>query len=257
MDLTRTKFRALILACICAIFASCATSNRVTLPSGETGYTINCDGSMVNMNVCFEEAGNLCPEGYELLNQSQNGGWIATNTFAGSTSTKGIMVKCKGQIRKKDHIPEEKVEITEENIGTYKETIADAYEILKDELSNEYQRTRAKHAIQIYEPQVNIYLATIKPDNGKGQVVQQVKQPQEISNMSSVVTSQNDANNDSLWEARFTANNQVPVKYKGKFEALQECKDWGVAKSNGFRDKAFSFSFECSRNGESIKQKVW
>lgn len=74
---------------------SCASTTRTIMPTGEVGYSISCDGSMVGMNVCFEKAGELCPTGYNIHNQNQSSGWMANGFATGSISTKGILVSCK------------------------------------------------------------------------------------------------------------------------------------------------------------------
>jgi hypothetical protein len=50
--------------------ASCnrASSRPVITPGGEQGFAINCRG---DQNNCFEEAGDVCPGGYDIVDDSQ------------------------------------------------------------------------------------------------------------------------------------------------------------------------------------------
>jgi hypothetical protein len=75
----------------------CATAKQTVMPDGRQGYSIDCSGSAVSMNKCYEKAAQHCPLGYEILTKDESGGWLATTTFAGSTSLKGIMIACKNQ----------------------------------------------------------------------------------------------------------------------------------------------------------------
>ena len=75
----------------------CASSKQTVMPDGQQGHSINCSGSFVSMNSCYEKAGELCPYGYDIYTKDESGGWVATTSFAGSTSLKGILVRCKNQ----------------------------------------------------------------------------------------------------------------------------------------------------------------
>jgi hypothetical protein len=77
----------------------CATSTQTVMPDGKQGYSIDCSGSAVSMNKCYEKAASVCPLGYVIHTKDESGGWLATNSFAGSTSLKGIMVTCRDQQR--------------------------------------------------------------------------------------------------------------------------------------------------------------
>lgn len=79
------------------LFMGCATANQTVMPDGRAGYSVECSGTAVSMNKCYEKAAEYCPLGYEILSKDESGGWVATTSFAGSTSTKGIMVACKDQ----------------------------------------------------------------------------------------------------------------------------------------------------------------
>lgn len=82
---------------IMVLLFGCATANQTVMPDGRPGYSIECSGTAVSMNKCYEKAAQHCPLGYEILTKDESGGWVATTSFAGSTSTKGILVACKNQ----------------------------------------------------------------------------------------------------------------------------------------------------------------
>lgn len=44
-----------------------ATAKKIVAPSGKTGYSLNCGNNIDN---CYEKAGELCPNGYTMLNQT-------------------------------------------------------------------------------------------------------------------------------------------------------------------------------------------
>jgi len=74
------------------------------MPDGKHGYSIDCSGSAVSMNKCYEKAAEVCPLGYNFYTKDESGGWLATSSFAGSTSLKGIMVSCKDTEKRNEQI---------------------------------------------------------------------------------------------------------------------------------------------------------
>ena len=81
----------------------CASATQTVMPDGKAGYSVDCSGSAVSMNKCYEKAAQVCPLGYTIHTQDESGGWVATTSFAGSTSLKGIMVTCKDQEKTNQH----------------------------------------------------------------------------------------------------------------------------------------------------------
>ena len=51
------------------VFSGCATVNEVTLPSGEKGISIRCEEFISR---CYEKAGELCPNGYEIKDKTSS-----------------------------------------------------------------------------------------------------------------------------------------------------------------------------------------
>lgn len=82
-----------------SLLFGCATATQTVMPDGKHGYSVDCSGSAVSMNKCYEKAAHVCPLGYNIYTKDASEGWLATNSFAGSTSLKGIMVTCKDQAK--------------------------------------------------------------------------------------------------------------------------------------------------------------
>lgn len=94
-NLNRFKFIS-ICGLLCLI--GCATATPVIVPSGQIGYSIDCNGTAVSMNVCYEKAGQVCPNGYILITQNESSGMIVMPTKPYNripTSQKGIIVECR------------------------------------------------------------------------------------------------------------------------------------------------------------------
>jgi hypothetical protein len=84
-------------------------TRSVVLPSGEKGYSVNCDN--MPMTACYERAGDICHRGYEVVTTATEQGFIAegrafessgqygssgsASTAARSTSDKGLLIQCK------------------------------------------------------------------------------------------------------------------------------------------------------------------
>jgi hypothetical protein len=77
----------------------CATYSKIVLPDGTKGYSVNCDGSAVSENVCYEKAGELCPNGYDILVKNKDKTAFVQgnglNYSSGSFNTKGFLIRCK------------------------------------------------------------------------------------------------------------------------------------------------------------------
>lgn len=83
------------------LLSGCAVVNPTYLPSGEKGYSINCSGTALSWNACYEKAGELCGvKGYEIAaGGSEQGSVVAANQsglFGGSTMHRSMLIKCRG-----------------------------------------------------------------------------------------------------------------------------------------------------------------
>lgn len=62
---------------------------------------------------------------------------------------------------------------------------------------------------------------------------------------------------DSLWSGTYRANGEFPVPAREKFPGCGECEKWAMGQAEPFRSQAYSFEYECRKNAESIKRKIW
>ena len=104
MMLVAKALRVIPLVSVLALLNACASApSVVTLPDGSVAYRIDCGGSAVGLNYCFEQAGKSCgAEGYSIV--SPDGRVLSTSevaaadpeslTVAFSTDTNVIYVKC-------------------------------------------------------------------------------------------------------------------------------------------------------------------
>lgn len=63
----------------------CATSTETYLPDGRLGYSINCSGAALSMNLCYEKAADICKnKGYDIVGVNEtNQGYITNaNTYS-------------------------------------------------------------------------------------------------------------------------------------------------------------------------------
>ncbi|GJL97586.1 MAG: hypothetical protein DHS20C06_14030 [Hyphobacterium sp.] len=66
---TQTKI-AVPLLLASALMAGCTTSSPLTSPNGRPGFTVNCSGGGGGRwSACYEEASNLCPNGYVVIDR--------------------------------------------------------------------------------------------------------------------------------------------------------------------------------------------
>lgn len=104
MLLVNKILKAAFAGSVMTLLGACAANpSTVTLPDGSVAYRIDCGGSSVGLNYCFEQAGKSCgAEGYSIV--SPDGRVLSTSevastdpeslTVAFSTDTNSILIKC-------------------------------------------------------------------------------------------------------------------------------------------------------------------
>lgn len=83
---------------IAALLSGCATFSETYTADGKKGYSISCSGLALHWGMCYERAGELCKErGFEILEKSGDQGFVATGGYAGSATSRSMIIQCKGQ----------------------------------------------------------------------------------------------------------------------------------------------------------------
>jgi hypothetical protein len=85
---------------IAGLMASCATSQEIVLPSGETGFTVNCGTYEGNSwSACYKKAGEMCPSGYDILEKSESSDKnVIANQYSFQTlddDKRTLLIECK------------------------------------------------------------------------------------------------------------------------------------------------------------------
>jgi hypothetical protein len=89
--------------CVLAIavaLAGCATQKTVYLPDGRPGHSINCSGSALSWDLCYQKAGELCKaNGYDILAKEGEQGSTISGTqygvFGGTTMNRTLLIACR------------------------------------------------------------------------------------------------------------------------------------------------------------------
>lgn len=81
--------KSLLLLGTAAILWGCATSRQIIGPNGTPAHSIRCGAAVAD--ACLEKAGELCPNGYVVLNSqgSQYLGQMGTGYVGGSWNRSG------------------------------------------------------------------------------------------------------------------------------------------------------------------------
>ncbi|WP_125469721.1 hypothetical protein [Caballeronia telluris] len=97
--------RAALLAALGALatFAGCANTSTMTyLPSGETGFAINCSGSDASTSwaECYKKAGETCGAyGYDVVSKDTDNGATAGGSvggiFGANIKNRSMVIRCK------------------------------------------------------------------------------------------------------------------------------------------------------------------
>ncbi len=83
--------------------AGCTTATPTVLPDGSKGVMIDCNGDINSMSSCFKKAGEMCPAGYDIINQGQestpvfgaSGSGAGFGMYGGAIVHRNLMVHCK------------------------------------------------------------------------------------------------------------------------------------------------------------------
>jgi hypothetical protein len=59
------------------------------------------------------------------------------------------------------------------------------------------------------------------------------------------------------WRGQTVADNKNPIESPDWFRSLEECKSWGVNKSEEYRNQAYQFSYECKSEFSEFKERLW
>lgn len=81
------------LIILIAIFLSgCATSTKMILPSGVTGYSIECGAYSQE---CYKKAGELCPNGYDIVSDQTTQRTFFSFYGGGSNPNYVFLIQCR------------------------------------------------------------------------------------------------------------------------------------------------------------------
>jgi hypothetical protein len=104
-ELMKMMNRAACLAALGAIVAlgGCANTSTMTyLPSGDTGFAINCSGGDASTSwaECYKKAGETCGAyGYEVVSKDTDGGATTGGTvggiFGANIKNRSMVIRCK------------------------------------------------------------------------------------------------------------------------------------------------------------------
>jgi hypothetical protein len=75
----------LVILSLSSLVMACAQATPVTTPSGNRGFAVSCGAAL--LDECYAKAGEVCPSGYEILDQqgSRYLGQLSTgNAYANS-----------------------------------------------------------------------------------------------------------------------------------------------------------------------------
>jgi hypothetical protein len=80
-----------------ALLAGCAVQKETYLPDGRKGYTITCNGTLMDWSLCYTKAGETCKErGYDVIEKNDSDAVSAGPFMAtGGTYGRTLLIACK------------------------------------------------------------------------------------------------------------------------------------------------------------------
>lgn len=94
-------FALLIISASASIWLSgCATADKIYTSDGRIGYSISCNGEVLDWGACYKKAGKICgARGYDVLSKSGNkGSTFSANqygAYGGSVIYRSMVIACK------------------------------------------------------------------------------------------------------------------------------------------------------------------
>jgi hypothetical protein len=78
--------------------AACASVQPVPFkgPNGNSAYSMNCSGFGRSLVGCYQKAGEICPEGYTIIDRSSSVAAIPMNGSFVIAPRQGLAIECKG-----------------------------------------------------------------------------------------------------------------------------------------------------------------
>jgi len=85
------------LAFAVLLFAGCASiePSRFIGPNGRAAYSMKCSGLGRTLDACYQKAGELCPQGYRVVDRSSGLVVIPVNGSIMAAPREHLAVECK------------------------------------------------------------------------------------------------------------------------------------------------------------------
>lgn len=85
--------KKLVALMSCIVLAGCAsvTPEKFIGPSGSAAYTMKCSGSGLDWDDCYKKAGEICPNGYEIIDKSSD----VIGGASGISTRRHMVLECK------------------------------------------------------------------------------------------------------------------------------------------------------------------
>ena len=89
------KISAIILIAI--LLASCAAiePKQFVGPNGKTAYSMRCSGLGRTLDACYQKAGEVCPNGYTIVDRASGTVAVPVNGSVMATSQHNLAIECK------------------------------------------------------------------------------------------------------------------------------------------------------------------
>lgn len=80
--------------------SSCATHKPIYLPDGRQGYSVNCSGSALSWDLCYQKAGEICKtNGYNIIAKDGEESSMVTSSQYGTYGTpiinRSLVIACR------------------------------------------------------------------------------------------------------------------------------------------------------------------
>jgi hypothetical protein len=90
------KIKHGLLIAISLLLTACAEPQKFLGPNKNTAYFLDCSSMGLSLGACYKKAGELCPEGYAVINSTANTVGVPMTTGGTIiTTSHGLAIECK------------------------------------------------------------------------------------------------------------------------------------------------------------------
>jgi hypothetical protein len=88
--------KKIIILIVTVFISACAVEPvRFNGPNGNAAYSMKCSGMGRSLDECYQKAGEVCPQGYTIIDRSSSPIGVPVNGSIMVSARQGMAIECK------------------------------------------------------------------------------------------------------------------------------------------------------------------